>query len=473
MTIHEMTLNLHFLALLIFICVKGIYGQPPSIDEFNVYYGTFHNHSSFSSDATGDPEGAYTYAREVSKLDFFSLSEHCICLTQQEWDSSKVYATRQNRDSSFTALLGFEWTNNSYGHILILNTDSFTSVSKQATDSLNKISDWISNHNGIAFFNHPGRQNGKNTEFEHFTRKPNLNFVGMELWNRNNDFSVYYYNDGYFPNDGNLGFYDEALIRGWKIGASGSEDNHTANWGNYSNFRTAILAKANTRKDITDALLKRHFYSTLDKNIALSFKLNNAQMGDSIHAGKLKLKIEAFDVDNEYFTSITLKKNGTIFKTWSINEQHPIIEDSIWCSHGEYLYAIVTQADGDQAISSPINISYSKPLIIYDTIWINDTTFITDTIYIRDTIRLNQQNKLPFNPSLKIYPNPFNYKISIDLEETQPSIVTIYSSEGYIVLENQYNNKQIQLNTSFLNPGIYLLGLTVNQKTYFQKIIKK
>ncbi|XOF33095.1 MAG: hypothetical protein ACL93V_13925 [Candidatus Electrothrix sp. YB6] len=62
----------------------------------------------------------------------------------------------------------------------------------------------------------------------------------MELWNKNDDFD--YYTDGYYSSDGNKGHFDEALIRGWYIGASGSDDNQQGTWGTRNDFRIGVLA---------------------------------------------------------------------------------------------------------------------------------------------------------------------------------------------------------------------------------------
>jgi hypothetical protein len=70
----------------------------------------------------------------------------------------------------------------------------------------------------------------------------------MELWNKNDAFSTYYYNDGYYTNDGNKGYFDEANVRDWKIGAAGANDNHSGTWGTENNYRLAVLATAKTKR---------------------------------------------------------------------------------------------------------------------------------------------------------------------------------------------------------------------------------
>ena len=274
--------RIYFTSIIILLTVNVAVSQK-TIDGWNVYFGSFHNHSALSNDATGNPVYAYMYARDSSKLDFLGLTEHCIYLDKEKWEILKSVADFSNHDSVFTTFAGFEWTSIlSYGHVCILNTKNYVTYYDSLTNTFPEISDWIKANNGIAFFNHPGRENQINAEFNHFNTDPIPNFVGMELWNKNIGFSNYYNNDGYDTTDNGKNFYNEALLKGWRIGAAGGEDNHWASWGNYSNFRIGVLAKANTRENIYEALLNRRFYSTLDKNLFLSFRINNAPMGDSV-----------------------------------------------------------------------------------------------------------------------------------------------------------------------------------------------
>ncbi len=174
---------------------------------------------------------------------------------------------------NFTAFWGFEWTHSTIGHVAVINSTNYIT-----TDSPNGtfagLCDWLNANECVAFFNHPGRQNSTGLEFAHFTTTPSDKFVGMELWNKTDRFEDYYYNDGYYANDGNLGHFDEALSRGWNIGAAGSEDNHSGTWGTMTPSKLAVLAPANTRADIMAALKARRFFTTYDKTMALSFKIN-------------------------------------------------------------------------------------------------------------------------------------------------------------------------------------------------------
>ena len=161
----------------------GNSSHAPSIGGYNVYMGHIHNHTALSG-GTGTPDKAYTYARYTAGMDFLGITEHGESLDNNKWNTLKTASEEFNDDSYFIALRGFEWTSSAYGHIAILETPGFCRSDSTATDTFTEISTWIHNNSGIAFFNHPGRENSYGTEFNHFTTTPVDNFAGMELWNK-------------------------------------------------------------------------------------------------------------------------------------------------------------------------------------------------------------------------------------------------------------------------------------------------
>ncbi len=322
---------------------------------YNVYYGSLHNHSNVS-DGTGTPSQAYAYARDTAQLDFFGLADHAELISSKEWTNMKNTANSYNKDGSFVVFYGFEWSHSNIGHVAVINTTDYCDSSSSNTDTFPELVTWLSSRNGVAFFNHPGRQDFTGEEFSHFTTTPSSKFVGMELWNRSDAFDNYYYNNGYDLNDGNKGYYDEANANGWKVGAAGAHDNHTATWGTSNDYRLAVLAKAKTKAAIYEALQNRRFFSTLDKNITMSFELNEAQMGAVISAGTYNAVINAGDGDSEVFTEVKLIKNGATLYTWTPNSTNPNITQSLTTTSGDYYYTKVTQADGNEAISAPVYI---------------------------------------------------------------------------------------------------------------------
>ena len=74
--------------------------------------------------------------------------------------------------------------------------------------------------------------------------------IAVELWNRNTD---------YFTRKGDNGvrYYDEALQKGWYIGAGGGQDNHDRSWGVKNQSRMAVMAETLSRESIIEALKER------------------------------------------------------------------------------------------------------------------------------------------------------------------------------------------------------------------------
>ena len=326
---------------------------PVAAEKYRVFYGHVHNHSSMS-DGNGSPENAYSFAQHVAGLDFFGLADHAERLSASEWDRIKRVAQAHYQPGVFVTFWGFEWSHHYQGHVTVIQTDDYTSARKSATNSFTELVDWVSARNAIAFFNHPGRQDKTDAEFGHFSTTPSLSFVGIDLFNKVDGFDTYYYNDGYHRKDGSKGYYDEALTAGWRVGAAGSDDNHSATWGHRTDYRLAVLASEKTRSAITDAFNARRFFSTLDKNLSLSFEICGRQMGAVITGENCECVIRAADGDPETFEQIMLIKNGSVLRIWHPYNSAPVISVMLQLQPGEYYYVKVTQSDGDEAISSPI-----------------------------------------------------------------------------------------------------------------------
>jgi hypothetical protein len=328
-----------------------------------VYYGDLHNHTAIS-DGLGTADEAYRYARDTAGLDFFSLSDHDYGLNQSNWGRMHAAADAHNEDGVFTALWGFEWSSdepNSYGHCTVIATDDYCSARDTAADTFTKLCAWLFTRNGVAFLNHPLPLQFPNL-FNHFYDAPSDKIVGLEVWTLGNVATSYqyhyYYNDGFSSNDNHKGFFDEALCRGWKIGAAGGSDNHDATWGTKYDFRLAILASDLTRQDLLAAISARRFFATLDKNVVLSFSIDGCEMGSTVTGCCHDLRIIADDREGEPFSRVMLfnMRHDTV-RTW-LPDTCPIdIKYHATSAADDYFYVKLTQPDGDEALSSPVWVS--------------------------------------------------------------------------------------------------------------------
>jgi len=379
--------------VLVFLTMQitpGIYADPPPV-VYKVYYGQLHSHTTDSDGGRpaklpdgsvnpgGTPFDAYLYARDTAKLDFFSVADHCSYpydpagdssgnegLNVTKYNSLITVAKGFNENNKFVTFYGFEWTSDDTswggpatllgkGHITVINSPDHCEADEVPTNDLNGLVEWMSHpsRDCVAFFNHPGQYG---YDFDNFLFDFSNKIVGMELWNRSDN----YYDNGSptGPNDSGS-WYHNALGKGWYIGAAGSGDNHYRDWGTLNEWRMAVLVDSQqemTRESILDAMKKRRFYSTRDQNLVLSFTCNGEQMGSKIDPGSLNVVIDAFDGNGEIFSKIYLLKNGKKIQTWKPNSKKPHLTTTVTGTKGDYFYVLVEQF-GElkwRAISSPI-----------------------------------------------------------------------------------------------------------------------
>ncbi len=459
----------------LFLATMISFAQHPSVGGYNVYYGHMHNHTGYS-DGEKRPEDAYKFARDNGGLDFFGLSDHVEMLSDSEYKRTKTEANRFNEDGRFVTFYGWEWTSVNYGHVSVFNSPDRIGSGLWLFTSFKSLVKQVNRRECIAFFNHPGSYNLLGNEFSHFTTEPSEKFVGMELWNGNKGFSKYYYNNGYYRNDGGKGYFDEALVRGWKIGAAGSEDNHDDDWGTKNDYRMAILSKNLTRAELYAALKARRFFATLDKNLSMSFKMNGSEMGSEItDSGNLKVSVLLNDEDNERFTSVQLLKNGEVIHDWPVNQVAPSLSFTADGVYGDYFYIRCRQADGDEAISSPIFIYGSKkgaPVVAETN---NEEVEETVDTIAEEELLINTEEEVEIlaNDELnfKVYPNPSTSEVVyIQVAgEAKDLQVVVVNANGRVVI-----NDQLTTNTYVLpnmNSGIYFVKVSSKKETKTQTLI--
>lgn len=426
-----------------------------------VYYGHLHNHSSISDGgASNTPLLAYSTAK-LNELDFFSLADHGESLDATKFASMKTAANTYLQKRLFTTFWGFEWSHSTtYGHVAVIKAPDDVALeycTKSNPSTFAGLMSWLDARDCIAFFNHPGRNNGSGHEFEHFTGAFSDKIVGMELWNKDELFDIFYDNIGYTA-DGRTrsGNFDEALYEGWRIGAAGSEDNHSGTWGG-SNYRLAVLANANTRADIYAALQARRFYSTLDKNLMLSFEVNGQPMGSQLAGGSYPCIVKAKDADGEVFSKIELIINGCVVGTVNNPTIDPVYSDyrAAWdlvdLQQGDYIYCKVTQvAEGtktDEAISSPIFVISSGPRATWITPLDNGQTDLNPAqngitasttqpnfqIFLSDLDGVNDATVTSAVVSMSSPNYSFHYDTATDIISLQPTGNSVFGNGTYTI----------------------------------------
>ncbi|MCF7730605.1 MAG: CehA/McbA family metallohydrolase [Akkermansiaceae bacterium] len=296
------------------------------------YFADLHSHTSFS-DGTLLPEVAHDYARNVAKLDVFSLTDHLESVDSVEWNRMREVAWKANEDGAFVVLPGLEWTKR-WGHINIY--DPGTRLWPQDPESFYAA---IAGAGVLAKFNHPG-DGSKSHGGLAYSEAGDKAIQLMEV-----------------RSDQEEKAFIRALGLGWHIAPDGSDDTHSPNWGNVKSW-TGILAPGLSQQAILAALKARHCYSTLDRNCRLSFEVCGAVMGDilgkPVEVAEVRVAVEDPDAGDKV-AKFELFEDGVV-----VESHEPAGGGGQWAvSHkaapGSHHYFVkVTQADGDMLWSAPV-----------------------------------------------------------------------------------------------------------------------
>jgi hypothetical protein len=152
-----------------------------------------------------------------------------------------------------------------------------------------------------------------------------------------------------------LGFYWNALEKGYKLGVESSSD-HISTHTSY----TMVFSPSTERADVVEAMRKRHAYGATD-NIVLEFRAGDAIMGDALAAAAPpRMTVKA--IGTGAIDRIDIVKDGKF-----VFENRPGREaaEFTWVDNApgtgrSWYYVRAIQADRQMAWSSPIWVDYSR-----------------------------------------------------------------------------------------------------------------
>jgi hypothetical protein len=302
-------------------------------------HADLHNHS-LQSDGEGDPALAFQSMRgaglDVAALtDHSTLSwgvpanvcpnsdcQSLAGINEQTWAAAASLADLANASGSFVAIRGFEWSSPTIGHMNVwfstrwmdpLHTGgagtgegaaqfahdeasvpagpmtTLDAIVKQAPTTAAGMAlfyEWLRSNadtpvvgggsDGLAQFNHPGREPGRFSNFRRLAAAP-PNIVGMEIFNRREEY-LYEGTDSIAESPLN-----ECLNAGWRVGLAGSTDEHGTDWGvPIGKGRTGLFVTELTRVGVADALRNRRFFATREAGLRVDASANGVRMGQSL-----------------------------------------------------------------------------------------------------------------------------------------------------------------------------------------------
>jgi hypothetical protein len=168
-------------------------------------------------------------------------------------------------------------------------------------------------NDGLASFNHPGREPGR---FGHFKLAKNnvQQVVAMEIFNRREEYLF----EG--TDIGNQSPLNECLNKGWRVGLSGVTDEHGTNWGEPDGKgRMGLWIDTPTREGVRQAMLARRFFATRLRGLRVDAMAKGTRMGQTIQhtSGPIEFRLD-IDRGTEWYgkqLSVQILRPGSSMPT--------------------------------------------------------------------------------------------------------------------------------------------------------------
>ncbi|MDQ3815784.1 MAG: CehA/McbA family metallohydrolase, partial [Armatimonadota bacterium] len=292
----------------------------------NAYSANLHSHTDYSDSAAATHDDTPWDALLEgwrNGLKVMAVSDHGGHLNQLEWDRTADQVNRANLElPPMVSLRGFEWTG-AQGHINVFGSNSYTDVktfkrgAKQGTlydpnrgevsdlrPSLSDLYSWIGENSSGALgsivcqFNHPNSYSSNPFNFDSQSPPDQVKelFALIELAGFSPDWQEFEHPIGSeigpetrFNDELNVGIWQQALRRRWKLAPAFNEDNHTDDYGNKTDRgQTGIWATSLTPANIMEAFRLRRVFATQVPGLSLKFwaeaNTGTAMMGGAVTA---------------------------------------------------------------------------------------------------------------------------------------------------------------------------------------------
>jgi len=447
---------------------------------YNYYFGNLHAHTAFSDgnkDSTasgvGRPDGSYAYAKLTNDFDFLGISEHNHYSTnhnpgfkQPLYQVGLTMANAANQDGSFLALYGMEYgVSSKYnGHVLIYGfnqligwetgvgglTGNNYDVFNAKTDYDGVFKKVKNNQSAFAYLAHPDFDDytTDGTYATALSNKPyNADYdsaiVGMPLRSGLATSAMTNYND--YSLGSYFNYFKRLLYLGYHLGKGYDHDNHYTNFGRSNGGRLVILASSLTRANLYSAMKQMHFYGSDDSNAKIDFNMNGSTMG-SILSGSVYPTFNVLhnDPDGEHADTIKIwrgnKNSGglwaEIVHISNGNNTTSFTDLNIVPNIEYYYFTEIKQADGQWIMASPIWYTASALVSVKEN---------------SSEIKLNY------------FPNPVSKKLNISMALCDDYRISILDVTGRKIFEKNFFEKDITLDVSEVQNGIY--SLIVKNKT--------
>lgn len=361
-----------------------------------IYWGDLHLHSNLTAnirdnDGGASPKAGYTYASEVSRLDYLCMSEQTFEFDDDNrvnidgftWEKIGEEADNYYKEGILTTFPGFE-LHSKRGDTIVLFPNSLSQYAyPSGIKDIDNVWEFYKDkeHMTIPHFHRycGGRPSKDQQEQQHAgfqienwqldSQSERLAEVFSSQWGRFETATNPMLLKAKANVKGNS--LVDHLNLGKKWGITASSDGHDGKPG-YGAI-TAVYAKENSRKSIYEGLYKRKTYATTHPRVFLEFNIDDLEMGDVANLSKYKIKNrkdelnkERMIIDNrtikiralapDTIAKIEIIKNGQTWHKRIINQQWLEYDymDMEAIDVDTYYYIRLTLDNGHIVWSSPI-----------------------------------------------------------------------------------------------------------------------
>ncbi|MGH9470370.1 MAG: DUF3604 domain-containing protein [Terriglobia bacterium] len=308
------------------------FGNPMKVFErepkLKTYWGDLHSHTHYSWDGVGDDN--FRYARYVSGLDFYAMTDHSIPaigkytqgLGPHVWKEYTEKTEKYYEPGSFATIHAYECSFGApYGHHNVFFRGAPGPLLGEGDVSLPQLWDALKAGEALTIPHHTGKMPHPIFWYPH---NPEID-RNIEIY------SAHGLSEAYNPR-GPLAFeriqwtdfaksvhgpqyVQDAWIAGLQLSTIASTDDHRAHPAQPDHGRAAVTATGLTREEIFDALYHRRTYATTGMKILLEFSINGESMGGIVQAADSpRIEIEAHGTDAiEFIELLRYSKSGGAF----------------------------------------------------------------------------------------------------------------------------------------------------------------
>ena len=274
-----------------------------------IYWGDLHSHTEISKDGAGKSAGAYEYARHVSALEFYAMTDHSgdHRLTAAEWPAYNALAERFNAPGIFATLHAYEISfYGPYGHHNVFFRGQPGPLLSPDQVTLAELWRALKGHQALTIPHHTmkmPRPVDWPIEEDNAELRRNIEiYSGHGLSEAYDPQHPLAFEQSLFTTNsqtfrGSMSA-QKAWARGFLLSTIASSDDHRAHPGQPQYGIVAVRARSLTREGIFDALYDRKTYGTTGVRIILDFKVNDVEMGQKVTVkGSPEIQVKAIGTD--------------------------------------------------------------------------------------------------------------------------------------------------------------------------------